>query len=144
MILVALAIRERLDDNGSDGGGTASGPVRVVCITELTVACTSLKDVEVTIEDASVTAKKIAAGNADIDAWVTFDPWPAMTNVLANRDVADTDARVVRSDLVTAMVKERAERFAPTCDGDTVNWHCLGDAIGKQWVDVGGEPEWGE
>lgn len=143
MILVALAIRERLDDNGSDGGDTASGPVRVVCITELTEACSSLKDVEVTIEDASLTAKKIVAGTADIDAWVTFDPWPAMTNVLANRDVADTAARVVRSDLVTAMVKDRAEQFAPTCGG-TVNWRCLGDAIGKQWAEVGGDVAWGE
>src|SRR4051812_37749259 len=121
MILVALAIRERLDDDDSGGGGTASGPVRVVCVTELTEACTALKDVEVTIEDASVTAKKVAAGTADIDAWVTFDPWPAMTNVLANRTVTGDDARVARSDLVTAMVKERAERFAPTCGG-TVNW----------------------
>jgi hypothetical protein len=25
-----------------------------------------------------------------------------------------------------------------------VNWKCLGDAIGQQWVDVGGDVQWGE
>jgi hypothetical protein len=40
------------------------------------------------------------------------------------------------------MVQERADAFAPSCGG-AVTWRCLGDAIGKQWTEVGGHPEWG-
>jgi hypothetical protein len=46
------------------------------------------------------------------------------------------------SQMQIAMVRERADALAPTCGG-TVNWKCLGDAIGKQWKDVGGQEVWG-
>ena len=46
------------------------------------------------------------------------------------------------TDLVIAMAQDRAQRLAPTCGG-TVNWKCLGDAIGQSWTAVGGEAIWG-
>ena len=56
----------------------------------------------VRIEDANVTARALVHGVSGIDGWVTFDPWPAMTNVLANRDVTKTPTPLASSDLIIA------------------------------------------
>lgn len=143
MIAIALIIRSHIDDNGSaGGGGSASGPVTIACVTELADQCNSLKNVTVRVEDAATTAHDIVAGTAHIDGWVTFDPWPEIVNQLARRTATHDTARLAGSPLEIAMVAERAAAFAPACGG-SVNWKCLGDAIGKQWTDVGGHVEWG-
>lgn len=143
MIAIAVIIRSNIDSKGSSSGvGSTSGPVTIACVTELEQQCRALKNVTVRVEDAATTAKAIAAGTAHIDGWVTFEPWPEMANQLARRTVTGGSARLASSPLVIAMVAERATAFAPTCGG-SVNWHCLGDAIGRQWTEVGGRPEWG-
>ena len=141
MICVAVIIRSGIDSGGS-GTKPSSGPITIACVTELADECNKLRNVTVRVEDASVTAKAIANGTAHIDGWVTFDPWPEIADKLANNNVTGKSARVAASPLVIAMVQERADAFAPSCGG-TVTWHCLGDAIGKQWTEVGGRPEWG-
>ena len=144
MIVVAVVIRARIDDNGGSSSTTPSGPTTIVCVRELESVCTALSRPNVTtrVEDASVTARALAHGDTTITGWVTLDPWPAIVNQLAQRQVTGTPARLAKTDLVIAMVQERADRLAPTCGG-TVGWKCLGDAIGKQWTDVGGDPQWG-
>ena len=97
----------------------------------------------VRVEDASVTAKAIAAGTAHIDGWVTFDPWPEIANELSQAQVTGETKRIAASPLVIAMVGERAAALAPTCGGGTITWKCLGEAIGKPWTAVGGKAEWG-
>jgi hypothetical protein len=141
MICVAIVIRSSIDSGGS-GTTPSSGPITIACVTELATECKKLSNVTVRVEEASVTAKAIAAGTADIDGWVTFDPWPEMTNALARASVTGETKAMAASPLEIAMVRERAEALAPTCGG-AVNWKCLGDAIGKQWKDVGGHEEWG-
>jgi len=141
MIVVAIIIRSAIDSNDSSPSADQSTGT-IACITELADACNSLAGVTVRIEDASVTAKAIAKGTAGIDAWVTLDPWPEIANQLAKREVATAGNRIARTDLLIAMVAERAAPLAVTCGG-TVNWRCLGDAIGRPWVDLGGQPEWG-
>lgn len=143
MIIVAIVIRSGIDgDGGGSGDTTKPSTATIACITELADQCRDLGGT-VRIEDAAVTAKAIAAGTAQIDAWITLDPWPAMVDQLAKREVTGKATRVARTDLVIAMVAERADRLAGTCPGGAVNWRCLGDAIGGQWTDVGGQPEWG-
>ena len=141
MIIVAIIIRSGID-NGGSSGGSSSGPVTIACVTELQDECHALKNVTVRVEDAATTARAIADGSAHIDGWVTFDPWPEIANQLAGRNVTGDSARVAASQLVIAMARERAAALAPACGG-TVNWHCLGDAINKQWTDVGGQADWG-
>ena len=141
MIVVAIVIRSAIDDGG-DHQSTPKATGTIACITELAAQCRALTGGTVRVEDAAVTAKAIAAGTADIDAWITLDPWPAMTNELAKEQRVDTGTPLARTDLVIAMVAERAARLAPACGG-AVDWKCLGDAIGKPWTDVGGQPEWG-
>lgn len=140
MIVVAIIIRSAIDSGDSSSSPPATGTI--VCITELADACNGLTGVTVRIEDASVTAKAIAKGSANIDAWVTLDPWPEIANQLAKREVADAGSRIARTDLLIAMVAERAAPLARNCGG-TINWKCLGDAIGTPWIDLGGQPEWG-
>jgi hypothetical protein len=141
MVCLAIVIRSGIDGGGS-GGKASSGPITIVCVTELQQQCRGLTNATVRVEDAAITAKAIAGGTAHIDGWVTFDPWPAITNQLAQRSATGDSARVAASPLVIAMVQERADAFKPTCGG-SVNWRCLGDAIGKQWTEVGGHVEWG-
>ena len=142
MIVVAIAIRSGIDNGG--GGGTVSTPSRprIACAPELETWCRSLTNVELHIEDASVTARAVASGSAQLDGWVTFDPWPEMVNELAGHAATHGTAHLAETPLVIAMVAERSAALAPRCGG-TVNWKCLGDAIGKQWIEVGGKAEWG-
>ena len=75
MIVVAIVIRSAIDsDEGTSTTDPASGTI--ACVTELADACNALTGVTVRVEDASVTAKAIAKGTANVDAWVTLDPWP--------------------------------------------------------------------
>src|SRR5947209_6453954 len=145
MIALAVVTRSAIDGGKSNGGAPASsGPVTLVCLRELESVCTALSrpNVTVRVEDASITARALAKGDTSITAWVTLDPWPAMVNQLAHREVTTASTPVAATDLVIAMVQERADRLAPK-GGGTVGWHCLGDAIGHPWTDVGGQPEWG-
>jgi hypothetical protein len=143
MIAVAVVVRSAIDDGKSSGGTTSSAESStIVCVTELAEQCRALTGGDVRIEDAAVTAKAIAAGKEDADAWVTLDPWPAIVDQLAGGDVMGSPSRVARTDLVIAMVEERAARLAPTCGG-TVTWKCLGDDIGHAWTEFGGDPLWG-
>lgn len=143
MICLAVIIRSSIDD-GDSSAKSPSGPVTIACVTELAAQCNALTNVTIRVEDASVTAKAIAAGTANIDGWVTFDPWPEMTNLLGGRDSTGPNTLVAKSDLVIAMAQERANVLAPTCPATQVDWRCLGDAIGHPWTDFpGGKPEWG-
>jgi len=139
MIVAAIVIRSSLDDTPAH---PSRGRARIACIAELEAECHSLTNVDVRVEDAAVTAKTLASGTADIDAWVTFEPWSEMVNLLARREIVGRGSPLARTDLVIAMAQDRAQRLAPTCGG-TVSWKCLGEAIGKQWSDVGGDAAWG-
>ena len=141
MIAAAIVIRSALDDGGA-GSTSSSGPATIACITELAAQCRALTGGTVRIEDAAVTARAIASGQTDIDAWVTLDPWPTIVNQLAQRDATGTTTRLARTELVIAMVQERASKLAAACNG-AVTWKCLGDDIGRPWADLGGQPDWG-
>jgi hypothetical protein len=136
MICIAIVIRSNvIDDSGSPS--TPSGPLTIACVTELEAQCRALSNVTVRVEDASVTARALAAGTAGIDGWVTFDPWPEITDLLAQRDAVGDSIRIVRSPLTIATVQEREVAFG--CR----SWRCIGDASGQPWTDHGGRPEWG-
>jgi len=140
MIVAAIVIRSALE--GTQETRQSGKRTTIACIAELESACRSLTNVDVRIEDAVVTAKTLANGTANIDGWVTFEPWPDMVNLLADRQIAGVGTRLARTDLVIAMAQDREQALAPTCGG-SVNWKCLGDAIGNNWSTVGGDATWG-
>jgi hypothetical protein len=136
MVLVSLAVRSAMDDDST--ASNDGKPVTIACIPELADACRSLANVTVRIEDAATTAKALTG----IDGWVTFDPWPTMAAQLAGHEIAKSTTAIASSNLVIAMVSERAQAITPTCGG-TVTWKCLGDNTGRPWTDVGGKSDWG-
>jgi hypothetical protein len=138
MIVGAVALRNAIDDDGGDGGEgdpeNPAGPVSIACVTELQDACDEVasETLDITIEDAEQTA----ADPDRFDAWVTFDPWPAMA------DLPDGGEALAWSPLVIAIIAERAAVLRAECD--PIGWRCLGDVAGQDWSAIGGSSSWGD
>jgi hypothetical protein len=150
LVVVALWIRGRIDENG--GGGAS---VRLLCTTELEAACTDLSensDVSVTVEPAGTTAQSLVAlpdnQRPDFDAWLAPSPWPQMVDVQRRGKqplFAEPSDPIGRSPLVLAARADRAPvlEATPACNGK-VDWRCLGAVAGRPWTDLpGGQAAWG-
>jgi hypothetical protein len=131
LVAIALAARNAIDDDdeeavaaGNGGEGDAGDePLVVACVRELRAACEAL-DAGVRIEDPAATIE--SAG--DIDAWITFDPWPAMADIEAGREVfGDGAVPVAGSDLA---LLARTAALPASCGG-TADWACVADASGS-------------
>ncbi len=146
MVVAALLIRSRIDEESS-----SDGTARLVCATELEVACLDLDEsvggLEVTIEPAGTTAARlIGLPDTDIDdpgfdGWLVPQPWPGIVDSTRARDqlrpVLAPDTEVLaRSPLVIAMRDDREEALRGVCEGP-VAWPCLGDVAGTTWSDLG-------
>src|SRR6476619_4202607 len=153
MIVGAVLIRSRVDDDDNKPQAVsakphATGPLTVVCVTELAAACSAIKtehpEVETRVEDAATTAKALARGDEGIDGWLTFEPWPDIANEIARDHVFDTATPLASSPLVIAMARQRQNVLASNCPDGVVDWKCLGDKVGKPWTSLtGGVPSWG-
>ncbi|MGQ0826132.1 MAG: hypothetical protein ACT4OX_14065 [Actinomycetota bacterium] len=157
MVGGALAIRELIiKDEGSSADGAddsdrdSDDRLRIACIVELAEVCGTL-DANVTVEAAGTTAARLTAladgADAEIDAWVTFAPWPEIVrDARARAGVdellgADTSA-LARTRLAVAARRDRADVLLAACDG-MLTWRCIGDVAGTPWSDIGGEGTWG-
>jgi hypothetical protein len=159
MVLLALYVRSRIDDdgNGSSGGGSAA--LRVQCSSELADACAELADerddVEVSVEHAGDTADALAdlpdAQRDDVgfDVWLVPEPWPGIVDV--RREVnglepvfSEAAGPIARSPLVLAVRTDRNRvlEATPECGG-TVTWRCVGQLAGRPWDSIGGQGAWG-
>jgi hypothetical protein len=152
MVVGALAVRARWDDDDNGGDGNEpSGALRLVCAPELEAVCEQIangadRDVEVTVEDAGITADRLAtAPRADIDGWLTPGPWPQIVDVLRAGQpklFGPVTGPIAHSRVGLVMWNDRSARLSTHCGG-AVTWRCIGDAAGKQWSEIGGEPTWG-
>jgi hypothetical protein len=152
LVLVALWIRGRIDENG--GGGSRT--VRLLCTTELEAACTQLAehdgDVSVTVEPAGTTAQSLVAlpdnQRPDFDAWLAPSPWAQMVDVQrrGKRALFTTPSDAIgRSPLVVAVRSDRKPVLdaTPACN-NTIDWKCIGAVAGHAWTDLpGGQATWG-
>jgi hypothetical protein len=93
----------------------------VACVRELRDACEAIDGVDdLRIEDPLDT---IAAAD-EIDAWVTFDPWPAIASEQERRQLFDgTAVPVASSELVLVT---RTSALGEAC-GEDPNWACVVD-----------------
>lgn len=125
LIALAVVVRGALDDDGDsgdDGDGRGDGGELVVaCVRELREACEAIDGVgELRVEDPADT---IAAAG-EVDAWVTFDPWPAIAAEEQRREVFEgTPVPVGSSELVLV---SRTDALAEACAEDP-NWACVVD-----------------
>lgn len=153
MVVAAVVVRARIDD----GNGDSSGPIRLLCATEVAAACALLADaggIEVQVEDAGTTYLRLVdgatePGHIDFDGWLVPSPWPQL--VIDARERAQLQpildppgARVARSPLVAGLRRDRAQVLASTAEcAGTISWRCLGDVAGRAWGDIGGSDAWG-
>jgi len=127
MVLVAAGVLARAaiddgddDDDGAGGSGGGGGDLVVACVPELRAACEALGGVDdLRVEPPGDT---IAAGTG-VDAWVTLDPWPAMS---PGGPVAGDAVPVASTPLV---LLARTAALPSSCTGEP-DWACVVDAPG--------------
>jgi hypothetical protein len=124
LVAVAIVVRDAIDsddaDNGDGGEPDADGEIVVACVTELADACEALEGVVLRVQDPSETL----ADGADVDAWVTLDPWPGIAELQDTALDLDHAAAVARTDLVLLA------RPASLPDG-CADWACVTVATGS-------------
>ena len=120
----ALYVRaNREDEGGTNGAGDAPGVTRLVCATEVGAACRGLSGAEVTVEDAAVTFDRLATeAEPALDAWLVFDPWPAMVDEARARVTLDP----LFTDRTTVLARSPLAAVGPD-DLGPCGWRCLGD-----------------
>jgi hypothetical protein len=155
MIALAVVIRRGIDDDGGSSSstttqGNGSGLV-LACVTELQPVCDAVaaahSDVSLRIEEAGTTSAALAAGKSDVDAWLTFVPWPDIANTVTASGapvVTGTQTVVATTRLGIAIWRDRADALTSSGTCPDINWSCLGFQVGKEWTEVGGELSWGQ
>ena len=120
MIVGALVVRGRLDDENVDAGQV----YRLVCAADLDRVCADLDDafpgrVDVTVEGAGATADRLRRldGDPELDGWLVADPWPALVDEARRAGslpplFATEAAPLARSPLVIVAWKDRAAALA--------------------------------
>jgi hypothetical protein len=159
MVVAAVLIRSRIDDSKThvvslSSAGPRTGPLTVVCITELANECAAIHaahpEVQTRVEDATTTAQALAKGDTNnIDGWLTLEPWPDIANAISAAQVSGpiftSEMSIASSPLVITMVKQRANVLASNCPNGVVDWNCLGNSVGQPWTALtGGITAWGK
>lgn len=155
MVVGAVAIRDRMDDNEE----RAATVVRIVCATELAAACEAIAEdeetgrLEVTVEPAAETAQRLSSGPEaataarQIDGWLVTAPWPTIVVDARERNglepLVSAGPVLARSPVVLAVWPERGAVLARHCKVPEVTWRCLGDNAGRRWEELGGQTTWG-
>jgi hypothetical protein len=156
LVLVAVAVRGRIDDGGGSGGEGGGGERTLICASELEDVCQAAAaadaDLRVRMQDALDTADALIAATStdDVegDLWLVTSPFAEA--VAAERDrtrqapiTGDATGPIARSPVMLALFSERADALAAAeCAGE-IDWVCVGEATGRQWSSVGGEAAWG-
>lgn len=156
MVVLAVYVRGRLDDEGSSGGGDTSAPATLVCVTELDAVCRELDrthdDLTVRIEDEATTQATLVSPSFDLqdppfDAWLTLAPFTDIVSEQRARALQapvldDPSDPLARSPLVIAIWNDRRAALEASCP-DGLDWRCIGDVAGLPWNGVGGSESWG-
>lgn len=156
MIGAAILGRGWIDDDGDNGKNAGDRTSRLLCSTELAVACEELAadhGVEVDIVPAGDAISLLSASETTSDA-VGYDGWLTLSrdaeivqNVRERSQLPPVLGAplgpIGRSPLVLAVWKDRAAVLASRCGG-ALTWRCLGDVAGSPWGTLGGEEAWGD
>lgn len=159
MVIVAIFVRGLIDgDDDPGGGGSSDGGdgepgISLVCADELADVCDDLLDAgEIEgfdAEPAGDTVDRLAEEGAELeaDAWLTLDPFPGIADIArgeANLGAIFDEALGVgfATPVGIAVQPARVDAVTAACD-DEVDWPCLGELVGDEWADHGGEATWG-
>jgi hypothetical protein len=127
LIAGALFLRAVLDDDSDASDGGNGRDLVVACVRELREACEALDGVsDLRIEDPAATIASAVAG--EIDAWVTFDPWPEIATAQERRDVLGGEPVAVATTMLYLLA--RTDALPVSCNGEA-EWACVADAAGS-------------
>lgn len=127
LVAVAVLIRGRLagsDGGGGGGGGRSGGDLVVACTPELAEVCAALAEAGAIATDPVTLDLDRAVSFDDADAWITWDPAPAIANY---------DAPAARWDRVEVLATAPLgflvgpDDLAGACRA-TPTWACVTDA----------------
>jgi hypothetical protein len=144
--MVAFALNVRNRRGNDDATNTTSGPLQLVCATELAFVCDALSasGVRTTVEPATSTADRLRtvdAEDADIDGWLTPGSWGEILDsarpTTASALFAKAGPALARSPLVLAVWKDK--RAALACA--TGDLGCVGDAVITRGFRLGLAPD---
>jgi hypothetical protein len=145
IVVAAVLVRSAIDDgDGSRSDRSPSdGHLVVVCARDLAAACDGLTDVTVIDEDAATTAARIGSGSRPdgADLWLTTSAWTEVVEARAAGAIGRVTP-LAATPVAVAVDPARADAITALCRG-TALWRCLGDASGKAWETLGGDPRWG-
>lgn len=159
MIGGAVLVRGMLtgDDGGGGGGsgGGGDGDTHLVCVPELEAACQALADeddsITFDVEDAGATAARLTApdfspADSEVDGWLTLNPWPELVGLRSERSpLGPTSEVLATTRLAIIGPTDRIDLLAAECGGEnSIDWRCLGEIAGDQWVSHGGTTSQGE
>lgn len=146
LVLVAVVVRNTIDDDGSPGSDDGGdGDVVLVCAADLSAACEALEGVEIIEAPAVETAEAIEARSPvldGVDGWITTSAWVEVVESRAAGRLGEASS-VASSSTVVAADPDRAAAVSALCEGEAL-WDCLGTNAGTEWADLGpGDPSWG-
>ncbi|MBA2281015.1 MAG: hypothetical protein M3527_04205 [Actinomycetota bacterium] len=131
LVAGALALRSALADDSADVAtepgdepGAVAAPV-VACVPELETVCRGMARIfELRVEEPADTVAAIDSGT-EIDAWVTFDPWPEMAGIESNHAFFSDPGLILASSPLVMLVRNGLLDGA--C-ADDPNWACAVEA----------------
>jgi len=149
LVLGALVVRARLDDDGDEAGpGPAGGEAAevVACVTEVAAQCQLARGNVARVVTAGqaldeLVADPLAPADAEVDAWVL--PRFVVDAVAADRArrgeppaFGEVSAPIAHTAVVPAGVPDRVAALAAAC-GRPLDWACLAEQAGRPWAELG-------
>jgi len=129
LVAVALLVRSAIvggDDGGGSGGGAGDGRPTVACEPDLAEVCELLaRDGVIGADPPTLSLADAAAPPDDVDAWITWDPAPALADFDAGGDGVWAETGLLASGPL------RLLGTAPDLDvacGTEPPWTCLQEA----------------
>jgi hypothetical protein len=132
LIAAAFGIRAVVGDGGGGDDeevtsqGDGDGAIVLGCVTEVFPLCERLEGIAGAVEvNPGAVAEAIEAD--DIDAWMTFDPWPVAEDVAGGGLFEEETIRVAEDSLGLVLSKPYEERLLVDCDEDALT-KCAAEA----------------
>ena len=145
MVAVALGGKEQPRQRRC-ATSTGSGPLQLVCATELAAICDGLAapDIVVTVEPVAVTADRLRAvdaEDADIDGWLTPGPWGAVVDSTRTSSAGSLSATPANRSRARRSCSRLGRTSAPRSRARTGDLGCVGDAVTTRGFRLGVAPD---
>ena len=131
LIAAAFGIRAIVDgggdgDDGTEESGGGDDAIVLGCVTELFQLCGALEGTDGVVE-VNPGGVAEAIKNDEIDAWVTFDPWPDAEDFADDGLFEEETISVAEDTLGLVLSEPYADQLGEDCDNDELT-RCAAEA----------------